>query len=66
MVYVFYFTILTVGYFVGAAVVIIRHYRSRTGGGGGGGGGADAPVELQQMAPNLEEETLSNGKSPKV
>ncbi|CAF98210.1 unnamed protein product, partial [Tetraodon nigroviridis] len=43
MVYFIYFTLLTVLYFVGAAIVIFRHYRNRPREGGGASG---RPVEL--------------------
>lgn len=61
LVYFIYFIILTVVYFVCAAVVIIRHCRSQPN----EGGGTDAqavPVELQPVAASSEGETLSNGK----
>lgn len=59
--YFIYFTILTVVYFVCAAVVIIRHYRSQPSEEGGTDTQA-APVELQLVAASSEVETLSNGK----
>lgn len=61
--YFIYFTILTVVYFVCAAVVIIRHYRSQLSEGGGADDARTAPVELQPVAASSEVETLSNGKS---
>lgn len=65
LVYFIYFTILTVVYFVGAAVVIIRHYRNQARGGGGAGEQA-APTELNPVAANSEAEPLSNGKTAKA
>lgn len=55
LVYFIYFIILTIVYFICAAVVIIRHYRSQPSEGGG-------TVELQPVAASSEVETLSNGK----
>lgn len=58
LVYFIYFTLLTVMYFVGAAIVIFRHYRNRpreeaepTG----------QPVELCPAGAASETEALSNG-----
>lgn len=65
LVYFIYFTILTVIYSVGAAVVIIRHYRNQPRGGGETNEPA-APVELHPVAAGSEAETLSNGKSAKA
>lgn len=62
-VYFIYFTILTFSYFVGAAVVLIRHYRNEPRGGGGGTNDQAAPTELQPVAAGSEAEALSNGKS---
>lgn len=62
-VYFVYFTILTISYFVGAAVVLIRHYRDKPRGGGGGTNDQAAPSELQPVAAGSEAEVLSNGKS---
>ncbi|XP_042370129.1 reduced folate transporter-like [Plectropomus leopardus] len=65
LVYFIYFTILTVVYFICAAVVLIRHFRNQPR----GGGGADeqtAPTELSPVAANSEAEPLSNGKSAKA
>ncbi|KAI3365995.1 hypothetical protein L3Q82_009821, partial [Scortum barcoo] len=65
LVYFIYFIILTVVYFVGAAVVIIRHCRNEPR----GGGGADTqatPTELRPVTANSEAEPLSNGKSVKA
>lgn len=67
LVYFIYFTILTVVYFVGAAVVIIRHCRNDAREGGGGGSSNQAtPTELSPVAINSEAEPLSNGKSAKA
>lgn len=63
-VYFIYFTILTVVYFVCAAVVIIRHYRNQPRGGSESSDQA-LPTELSPVAVNLETEPLSNGKSVK-
>lgn len=66
-VYFVYFTILTVFYFVGAAVVLIRHCRNQPGGGGGGGADEQAtPTELRPVSANSEAEPLSNGKRVKA
>lgn len=62
LVYFIYFTILTVAYSVGAAVVIIRHCRSQPRGGGRTNEQAE-PTELHPVAASSETETLSNGKS---
>lgn len=61
-VYFVYFTILTFSYFVGAAVVLIRHYRNKSREGGGGTNDQAAPTELQPVAAGPEAEVLSNGK----
>lgn len=63
LVYFIYLTILTVIYFVCAAVVIIRHYRNQHR------GGADEqapPTELNPVAADSEAEPLSNGRSAKA
>lgn len=65
LVYFIYFTILTVAYVVGAAVVLIRHRRNQPRGGGGTNEQA-APTELQPVAADSEAEILSNGKSAKA
>ncbi|CAL1598433.1 unnamed protein product [Knipowitschia caucasica] len=60
LVYFIYFTILTVVYFVCAAVVLIRHFRNRPD----RGGTTDTPTELSPVAASASEtEPLSNGKS---
>lgn len=64
LVYFIYFTLLTVVYFVCAAVVIIRHFRNQPDRGGGGEGG-EVPTELSPVAASSETEPLSNGKSIK-
>ncbi|XP_068165244.1 reduced folate transporter [Antennarius striatus] len=64
LVYTVYFFILTIFYFIGAAFVIIRHYRNQPA--RGGGANAAAPVELRPVTSNSEAETLSNGTSAKV
>lgn len=61
LVYFIYLTILTVVYFVCAAVVIIRHYRNQAR--GEGGTEQTPPTELSPVAANSEAEPLSNGKS---
>lgn len=58
LVYFIYFTLLTVAYFVGAVVVLIRHFRNRPEGEGGA-------TELTPVAASPETEPLSNGKSAK-
>lgn len=58
LVYFVYFTLLTVAYFVGAVVVLIRHFRHRPERGGGA-------TELTPAAASPETEPLSNGKSVK-
>ncbi len=65
LVYFIYFTILTFAYFVGAAVVLIRHYRNQPREGGGTNEQA-APTELHPVAASSEAENLSNGKSAKA
>lgn len=62
LVYFIYFTILTVVYFAGAAVVIVRHCRNQPG---DGGGGADEQ-ELRPVAASPDVETLSNGTTAKA
>lgn len=62
-VYFIYFTILTISYFIGAAVVLIRHYRNKPRGGEGGTNDQAAPTELQPVAAGSEAEVLSNGTS---
>lgn len=73
--YCVYFVILAVAYFVGAAVVLVRHYRNQrggdgAGGGGGGGGGTNEAATLTELHPvaaqSSEAEILSNGKNAKV
>ncbi|XP_072304963.1 reduced folate transporter [Eucyclogobius newberryi] len=56
LVYFIYFSLLTVIYFICAAVVIIRHFRHRAD---RGGGANELPTELSPV----ETEPLSNGKS---
>lgn len=63
LVYFVYFTLLTVVYFVCAAVVIIRHFRNRPD--RGQGGVTELPTELVPVAAGSETEPLSNGKSIK-
>lgn len=63
--YFVYFTILTVVYFVSAAVVITRHCRNNPGDGDGADEQA-APTELSTVAADSEEQPLSNGKSAKA
>ncbi|XP_022621243.1 folate transporter 1 [Seriola dumerili] len=65
LVYFIYFTILTVVYFVCAAVVIFRHYRNQPRAGGRAEDQA-TPTELSPVAVNSEAEPLSNGKSAKA
>ncbi|XP_074482867.1 reduced folate transporter [Sebastes fasciatus] len=65
LVYFVYFTILTVVYFVSAAVVITRHCRNNPGEGDGADEQA-APTELSTVAADSEEQPLSNGKSAKA
>ncbi|XP_047432062.1 LOW QUALITY PROTEIN: reduced folate transporter [Mugil cephalus] len=53
LVYFVYFTILTAAYFVGAAVVITRHYRHSSGNhsrGGGGNSGQATPTNLHAVS----------------
>lgn len=57
LVYFIYFTLLTVMYFVGAAVIIIRHYRSQPR---EGVKTAGQPVELHPAGTKPETEALSN------
>lgn len=56
--YFIYFTLLTVMYFVGAAIVIFRHYRNRPR---EGGMATEGPVELCLAGANSEIEALSLG-----
>lgn len=63
--YFIYFILLTVIYIVGAAVVLIRHYRNQPRGEGGAKEQA-APVELHPVAAGSEAERLSNGRSAEV
>lgn len=56
MVYFIYFTLLTVMYFVGAAIVICRHYRNRPR---EGGAAAGQPVELRPAGATSETVALS-------
>ncbi|XP_027131900.1 folate transporter 1 [Larimichthys crocea] len=72
-VYCVYFVILAVAYFVGAAVVLVRHYRNQRGGDGAGrdgGGGTNEAATLTELHPvaaqSSEAEILSNGKNAKV
>ncbi|XP_071320294.1 reduced folate transporter [Trachinotus anak] len=65
LVYFIYFIILTVAYFVGAAVVIIRHCRNQPSAGGGAKDQA-TPTELSLVAVNSEAEPLSNGKNARA
>lgn len=62
LVYFIYFTLLTVIYFVSAAVVIIRHFRNRPD---REGLPNELPTELAPVAASSETEPLSNGKSIK-
>uniref|UniRef100_A0A3Q3L832 Solute carrier family 19 member 1 n=1 Tax=Labrus bergylta TaxID=56723 RepID=A0A3Q3L832_9LABR len=68
MVYFVYFTILTVVYFVCAAVVITRHFRNQPKEGGGANQQVPTgtPTELCPVATNSEAECLSNGSSAKA
>lgn len=56
LVYFIYFTLLTVMYFVGAAVIIFRHYRNKPREGVKTVG---QPVELHPAGTNPETEALS-------
>lgn len=58
LVYFIYFTLLTVLYFVGAAIVLFRHYRNRPREEGEATG---QPVELSLAGANSETEALSSG-----
>ncbi|XP_028325326.1 folate transporter 1 [Gouania willdenowi] len=60
LVYVLYFTILTVVYLGCAAVVIFRHCRNRPRGGGGADSQA-TPTELRPVEADSEAQPLSNG-----
>ncbi|KAK2917535.1 reduced folate transporter [Channa argus] len=62
--YFIYFTLLTVVYFVCAAVVITRHYRNQQRG-GNGPSEQPVPTELPPVAAHSEAEPLSNSKSAK-
>lgn len=62
LVYFVYFTLLTVIYFVCAAVVIIHHFRNRPQ---RGEGANEMPTELAPVAASSETEPLSNGKTVK-
>lgn len=57
LVYFIYFTLLTVMYFVGAALVIFRHSRNQLR---EGVETAGQPVELRPAGTNSETEALSN------
>lgn len=64
LVYFIYFTILTVVYFISAAVVLVRHFRNQNR---EGGALPDAPpTELSPVPTSLEAEPLSNGESAKT
>ncbi|KAM9333986.1 reduced folate transporter [Symphorus nematophorus] len=65
LVYFIYFTVLTVAYFIGAAVVLCRHYRNKRRG-EGGTNEQTTPTELSPVATGSEAEPLSNGKSAKA
>lgn len=58
LVYFIYFTLLTVLYFVGAAIVLFRHYRN---GPREEGEATGQPVELSPAGANAETEALSSG-----
>lgn len=62
LVYFIYFAILTVVYFVCAAVVIVRHYRNERRGRGEARDQA-TPTELSPVVASKEQEPVSNGKS---
>uniref|UniRef100_A0A665W7Y3 Solute carrier family 19 member 1 n=1 Tax=Echeneis naucrates TaxID=173247 RepID=A0A665W7Y3_ECHNA len=58
-VYFIYFALLTAAYLIGAAVVIIRHYRNQST-------DEAPPTELSPVEVNSEAEPLANGKSAKA
>lgn len=58
LVYFIYFALLTILYFLGAAVVIFRHYRNQPREGGVATG---QPVELCPVGASSETEALSIG-----
>ncbi|KAJ0009359.1 hypothetical protein NQD34_001061 [Periophthalmus magnuspinnatus] len=60
LVYFIYFTLLTVVYFISAAVVIIRHFRNQPD---RRDGANEMSTELTPVAASPETEPLSNGKS---
>lgn len=62
LVYFVYLAVLTVIYFVCAAVVITRHYRNQPKR-GDGTNDQTTPTELSPVAANSEAEPLSNSKS---
>ncbi|XP_062236755.1 reduced folate transporter [Platichthys flesus] len=62
LVFFIYFVLITIVYFVCAAVVIIRHYRNQPKEGGVANGQAP-PTELSAMGLNSEAEPFSNGQS---
>lgn len=62
LVYFVYFALLTVIYFVSAAVVIIRHFRNRPD---RGGLPNELPAEMAPVTASSETDPLSNGKSIK-
>ncbi|KAG7502454.1 folate transporter 1 [Solea senegalensis] len=62
LVFFIYFIILTVVYFICAAVVIFRHYRNQNRPGGEASDQAKS-TELSPVAANSEAEPLSNGSS---
>uniref|UniRef100_A0A8C6UMU3 Solute carrier family 19 member 1 n=1 Tax=Neogobius melanostomus TaxID=47308 RepID=A0A8C6UMU3_9GOBI len=63
LVYFIYFTLLTVIYFICAAVVLIRHFRNRPD--GGEGLANEVATELTPVGASAETEPLSNGKNIK-
>ncbi|XP_019965201.2 reduced folate transporter [Paralichthys olivaceus] len=65
LVFTVYFVLLTIIYFVCAAVVIIRHYRNQPGAGGVANDHASA-TELSPVGVSSEAEPLSNGNSAKA
>lgn len=65
LVYFIYFIVLTVVYFIGAAVGIFRHCRSQAAGEGVSGPQAQ-PEELHPVVAGPQGETLSNGTGAKA